>query len=249
MRISTPKLLTSTILSGVLCAVAGTSAIARPLGEGSLNPNRPNTTEAEPVHPKHAEVVSRTSNFATIEMDNGERQTIPAARWKLNRLERGTDVWVAYGRIVAIESPDKHLKGNITADADYAIPMQGRVASITGNIASIELENGETVNVGISRIEQGQLVPGTQVTVDDGRIVDINPMSENPMEPNLRVVEYEIPMDGRVASITGNIASIELENGDTVNVGISRVQQGQLVPGTQVTVDNGQIIEIEPMSQ
>jgi len=112
------------MLSAVLCAVAGTSAIARPLGEGSLNPNTPNTTEAEPVQPKHGEVVSRASNFATIEMDNGETQTLPVARWKLGRLEPGTDVWVAYGRIVAIDSPDKRLKGNIVADADYAIPMQ-----------------------------------------------------------------------------------------------------------------------------
>lgn len=104
MQISTPKLLTGTILSGVLCAVAGTSAIARPLGNDSLTPNRPNTTEAEPVQPKHGEVVSRASNFTTLEMDNGERRTIPVARWKLSRIEPGTDVWVAYGRIVAIDS-------------------------------------------------------------------------------------------------------------------------------------------------
>jgi len=226
MRISTPKLLTGTILSAVLCAAAGTSAIARPLGEGSLNPNTPHTTEAEPVQPKHGEVVSRASNFATIEMDNGERQTIPVARWKLGRLESGTDVWVAYGRIVAIDSQDKRLKGHIVADADYAIPMQGRVASITGNIASVELKNGDTVSIGLSRSQQGQIIPGTQVMVDDGRIVDINPMSENSMEPDLMVIEY-----------------------DAVSIGLSRSQQGQIVPGTQVMVDDGQIIEIESMSR
>ncbi|MEQ8975071.1 MAG: hypothetical protein RIE73_32385 [Coleofasciculus sp. C1-SOL-03] len=107
MRISTPKLLTGTILSAVLCAVAGTSAIARPLDERPLTPNTPNTTAAEPVQPEPGKVVSRASNLATIEMDNGERKTIPVARWKLHQLEPGTEVWVAYDRIVAIDSQDK----------------------------------------------------------------------------------------------------------------------------------------------
>ena len=249
MRISTPKLLTGTILSAVLCGVAGTSAIARPLGEGSLNPNTPTTTEAEPVQPKHGEVVSRASNFATIEMENGETQTIPVARWKLDQIEPGTDVWVAYGRIVAIDSQDKRLKGDIVAQADYATAMQGRVANITGNIARVKLRNGDTVNIGLSRSQLGQIRPGTQVMVNDRRIVEMNSMSNNRMKPDMIRMGDSAPMQGRVASITGNIASIELENGDTVNIGLSRTQQGQIVPGTQVMVDDGQIIEIESMSR
>ncbi len=115
--------------------------------------------------------------------------------------------------------------------------------------ASIELENGDTVSIGLSRTQQGQIVPGTQVMVNDRRIVEMNSMSNNRMKPDMIRMGDSAPMQGRVASITGNIASIELENGDTVSIGLSRTQQGQIVPGTQVMVDDGQIIEIESMSR
>ena len=245
MRIFTPKLLTGTMLGVVLCAIAGTPAIARPLSEGQLTPN---TTEAESVQPEPGEVVQLVSNFATIEMNNGETKTIPVARWKLDQLEPGTDVWVAYGRIVAIDSQEKSLSNNILAQADYSTAMQGRVANITGNIARVKLRNGDTVNIGLSRTQLGQIHPGTQVMVNDRRIVDMNSMSNNRMKPDMMMMGYSAPMEGRVASITGNIASIELENGDTVNIGLSRAQRGQIIPGTQVMIKDGRIVEMNSMS-
>ncbi|MEQ9553173.1 MAG: hypothetical protein RIM23_26575 [Coleofasciculus sp. G3-WIS-01] len=259
MRIFTPKLLTGTMLGVVLCAIAGTPAIARPLSQGQLTPN---TTEAESVQPEPGEVVRLVSNFATIEMNNGETKTIPVARWKLDQLEPGTNVWVAYGRIVAIDSQDESLNNNILAQADYATAMQGRVANITGSIARVKLRNGDTVNIGLSRAQLGQIRPGTQVMVNDRRIVEMNsmsnnrmkpdmmmnPMSNNRMKPNMMRMGTGVPMEGRVASITGNIASIELENGDTVNIGLSRAQLGQIIPGTQVMVNDGRIVDMNPMS-
>lgn len=126
--------------------------------------------------------------------------------------------------------------------------MRGRITSITGSVATVRMANGERDTIGISRLQNLQLVPGTPVLIQDGRIMEYGRMALGPNQSAYSQFNYSMnqtqPMRGQITSITGSVATVQMENGQTETVGISRLQHSALVPGTEVLIQNGRIIEM-----
>ncbi|HBB34422.1 MAG TPA: hypothetical protein DDZ80_24240 [Cyanobacteria bacterium UBA8803] len=124
--------------------------------------------------------------------------------------------------------------------------MRGRVTGIVGSLITIKMDNGESQTINISREQRADFIPGTAVLIRDGEIVDFGPSAAafSSQDSMQNYYSYAEPMRARITSITGTLATVEMENGQTQTVGISRLQRSELVPGTEVMVRNGRILEV-----
>lgn len=99
----------------------------------------------------------------------------------------GTALVVALGAIasspaIATEIGDR-LQDNRVAVASNSNSYTGTIRSIVGNIVTLELPNGDTKEIGLTRLEQGRLglVPGMKIVVrmvEGRRIVSLAPAVE-----------------------------------------------------------------------
>lgn len=187
MRVNKMKLFTGTMLSLLLCGVAGYAAIAEPMDQQTQGQDRNSIDQREPM---------------------GQ----PTQTQYRNQLEQTQ-------------------------------AMRGRITSITGSVATVRMENGERRTIGISRLQNLQLVPGTVVLIQNRGIIEFGRTAAGGNEFGRSMAQAQ-RMRGTITSITGSVATVEMENGDTQTVGISRVQHSALVPGTEVMIEDGRIVGV-----
>lgn len=123
---------------------------------------------------------------------------------------------------------------------------RGRITSIAGRVLTVELENGETETVGVSSAMSREIVPGTEVLIRDGEIVEFGPFAEDEMEGIERAMVQTGPMRGRITSVVGSLITVKLENGETETIGVSSARSRGIVPGSQVLVQDGEIVDYGP---
>lgn len=157
-------------------------------------------------------------------------------------------VFCAVAGVPAIANPvGEQFQGQNLSQMGQTRSMTGTIRSITGDILTVEMENGETRNIGVSRAERQGIVPGDQVVIEDGRLVETRPIAEQtPQRQDMARRAETGPMRGTIRSMVGNLLSVEMEDGKTRNIGVSRVERQGLVPGTSVMVENGRITEFGP---
>ncbi len=103
----------------------------------------------------------------------------------------------------------------------------GRVVSVSGSTATVEMSNGKTKTVEMSSNDMDgmAIAPGAYVVVSDNEITGVAQV-------------------GTIRSMTGSLANVELENGDSQRVRVSRAEIGamNLIEGTRVYVADDEII-------
>jgi hypothetical protein len=102
----------------------------------------------------------------------------------------------------------------------------GRVVSVSGSTATVEMSDGMTKTVEISSdMDDMTISQGSYVVVSDNEITGIAQV-------------------GTIRSMAGSLADVELENGETQQISVSRAEIGamNLIEGTQVYVADDEII-------
>ncbi|MBE9130275.1 MULTISPECIES: hypothetical protein [unclassified Coleofasciculus] len=214
MQIKNINLLTGTVLSLAFCAVAGTPAIANPMGEQLQGQS---TNQIAQMAPMRGTIRSITGNIATVEMENGDTENIGLSRSQLGELRPGAEVFMQDGRLVDMDSVGEGDWNRDMSPMAATQPMKGTIRSITGNIVTVELENGDSKNIGVSRSESIGLVPGTPVMVEDGRITDYNPVSA-------------IPPRTYTSRVDQVFSELETRNRTTVTPGVERPMMTPTTP-------------------
>jgi hypothetical protein len=103
----------------------------------------------------------------------------------------------------------------------------GQVVSVSGSTAEVEMSNGmtKTVEFSSSDMEGMTISQGSYVVISDNQITGVAQV-------------------GTIKAMTGSLADVELEDGETKQISVSRAEIGamNLIEGTQVYVADDEII-------
>ena len=187
---------------------------------------------------------------------------------KLKNLKLATGALLSVGMFAVAGTPaiaqslTESSQSNLEIAQSNQMIMLGRIQSITGNVATVRLEDGSTETIGLSRAMSTRLTSGQTVFVSNSEIVELNTRgsiaspSYNPDRferiGNMNTMMQEnrnFPMVGTIQRSAGNQATVRLSDGRTQTIGISRTDAASLVPGTRVFVSNGQIVEVDERGQ
>lgn len=186
---------------------------------------------------------------------------------KLKNLKLATGTLLSVGLFAVAGTPavaqslTESSKTPITvAQAQMNIPMFGTIESITGDVATIRLQNGRTETVGLTRAESVFYRPGESVFISDGELVELN-TAGRVAQPGFGPTVFEnigrddlsslgisnavLPYVGTVEMNLGNAVRVNLPEGRMVNIPVTRGEAALLTPGTRVFVSNNRIVEVD----
>ncbi len=140
--------------------------------------------------------------------------------------------------------------GTTTVNMTAGQPVMGTVVSIVGDTIRMRLASGELTDITISRADSQKLnlQPGMQIvatTGNDGKttVALASSMNNTAMAVNTGMNMMSQPgMTGVIRNIVGDVVTLELPNGETRSVTVSKEQR------TQLKLNSGMMISVMPMS-
>jgi hypothetical protein len=175
-----------------------------------------------------------TGTTLTVEIQNGAPVSVDLSsligtdNQTLNLV--GTDLSISNGNTVDLTPFVNTDNQDLTA------------ATLTGNILTIEIQNGAPVSVDLSALlgtdEQDLSIVGDSLLITNGQGVDLSPYINTDNQ------------DLTAATLTGTTLTVEIQNGAPVSVDLSSLvgtdNQTLTLVGTDLSISNGNTVDLTP---
>lgn len=237
------KIVSGTSLSLLLFAISGYPVMAQtsnPMSETGTT--TVNMTAGQSVQ---GTVVSIVGDTIKMRLASGELREITISRADSQRLnlQLGMQIVATMGNngntTVALANGMNSSAMAATTSMDMMSQqgMRGVIRNIVGDVVTLELPNGETRSVTVSKEQR------TQLNLQEGMIVTARSMTSGSngdvfVEAANNNMASTGMMNGTVRSIVGNVLTITMPDGSTKDVVLSRadIDRLNLVPGMNVSV-------------
>ena len=243
MNFQTIKIVSGTSLSLLLFAISGYPVMAQTSNPMSqTGTTTVNMTAGQPVQ---GTVVSIVGETVRMRLASGELRDITISRADLQRLNLrlGTQIVATRGNdgntTVALASGMNSSAMAATTGMDMMSQqgIRGVIRNIVGDVVTLELPDGTTRSVTVSKeqrtqlnLREGMIVTARSMTSGSNGDVFIEAANNNMASTGM--------MNGTVRSIVGNVLTITMPDGSTKDVVLSRadIDRLNLVPGMNVSV-------------
>ena len=237
------KIVSGTSLSLLLFAIGGYPAMAQtPIQMSQTGTTTVNMTAGQPVQ---GTVVSVVGDTIRMRLANGQLADVTISRADSQRLnlQPGMQIVATMGNdgntTVALANGMNSSAMAATTSMDMMSQegMRGVIRNIVGDVVTLELPNGTTRSVTVSKEQR------TQLNLQPGMIVTARSMSSGSngnvfIEMANDTMASTGMMNGTVRSIVGDVVTITMPDGSTRDVVLSRadIDRLNLVPGMNVSV-------------
>ena len=243
MNFQTIKIVSGTSLSLLLFAISGYPVMAQTSNPMSqTGTTTVNMTAGQPVQ---GTVVSIVGETVRMRLASGELRDITISRADLQglNLQLGTQIVATRGNdgntTVALASGMNSSAMAATTGMDMMSQqgIRGVIRNIVGDVVTLELPDGATRSVTVSKeqrtqlnLREGMIVTARSMTSGSNGDVFIEAANNNMASTGM--------MNGTVKSIVGEVLTITMPDGSTRDVVISRadIDRLNLVPGMNVSV-------------
>ena len=241
------KLLAGTTMSLLLSVVAVYPAAAQTTGQGAGNGS---TMQMNSSQTMRGTVRSVSGNRVTVETANGQTGDITVSTAEIQRLNLRPGVEIVATRMndgsvtlaLAQGMNGTTTSTDTTVNTTNQAGMRGTIRSIVGEVVTIQMPNGESRAVTVSEeqitnlnLRPGMMIVATPMSNSDNANVRIELANDTTVDTT---GSNMASMTGTVRSVAGDVVTVEMPDGTTQTITLTRSDSTRLnlSPGSQVMV-------------
>lgn len=241
------KLLAGTTMSLLLSVVAVYPAAAQPTGQGAGNGS---TMQMNSSQTMRGTVRSVSGNTVTVETANGQTGDITVSTAEIQRLNLRPGVEIVATRMndgsvtlaLAQGMNGTTTSTDTTVNTTNQAGMRGTIRSIVGEVVTIQMPNGESRAVTVSeeqitnlKLRPGMTIVATPMSNSDNANVRVELANDTTVDTT---GSNMASMTGTVRSVAGDVVTVEMPDGTTQTITLTRSDSNRLnlTPGSQVMV-------------